>query len=173
MSSSACWRRSSEGVNWLDAFIVIVGIIWCIMRSRRGFVRVAVEFAGAALGLWAAATFTDMATETIGARWDVPALIGRPTAFIVLVSAPAIAGQSVSEWIAARRPYRRAARVDRLAGAVIGVVELIIVGAIALVAFVQWGGQVSSPPWADSVIIGWLLMLVPGLYEWAAEVLMR
>lgn len=143
------------------------------MRYRRGFVRVAVEFTGAALGLWAATRFSDTAARAMVGGWGVPLMIGRPTAFIVLVLAPAVVGQTMSEWIAARRPYRRATRGDSLAGAAVGILEFVIVGAIALVAFAQWGGQLSSPPWADSLLVGWWLKLVPGLYEWVAEVLVQ
>lgn len=158
-------------MNWLDAFIFCAAAVWCFVRSHRGALRVAIEFGSAALGLWAAIRFTDAAALFLSRTWGMPAMIGWPVSFILLLLVPTLIGQTVSEGVAARRSRRRAARIDRIAGGVIGVAEVFLVAGMALVAVAEWGGPLHSPPLVDSVVVGWLLRIIPGLYDWAAEVL--
>lgn len=157
-------------MNRLDAFIFAAAAVWCVVRSRRGALRVAIEFGGAAIGLWAAIRFTDSAALFMAQSASMPVMIGWPVAFILLLLVPTLIGQTLSEWTAARRSGR-VAGVDRVLGGVIGIAEVFLLAGIGLVAFVEWGGRLHAPPLVDSLVVGWLLRIIPGLYDWAAEVL--
>lgn len=158
-------------MNWLDAFIFCVAILWSMNRSRRGLLRVGVEFGSTALGLWAAVRFTSAVASVMAGSWGVPTMVGGPGIFIALALLPTMVGQAVSQRLAAARPEHRAVGADRIAGGLLGIVEVAVIVGILLVAFAKRGGQLFAPPLIDSVVVGWLLRFVPGLYSWAAEVL--
>lgn len=157
-------------MNWLDAFILAAAAVWAFIRSRRGALRVAIEFFSAALGLWAAVRFTDAAAAALRAR-GVPYFVGWPGAFGALLLIPAVIGQTMSGTLAARQAELGPGRIDRAAGVVIGLGEVFVVAGMAIVAVAEWGGRLSEPPWIDSIIVGWLVRVMPVLYDWAAEVL--
>ncbi len=77
----------------------------------------------------------------------------------------------MSGTLAARQAELGPGRIDRAAGVVIGLGEVFVVAGMAIVAVAEWGGRLSEPPWIDSIIVGWLVRVMPVLYDWAAEVL--
>ncbi len=157
-------------MNWLDAVFWALAAGRMVHRSRRGFVSAAAELGGAGFGLWLAVAFSGQLATRLSEAGGVPVMLGRPVVFAALLLPPAVLGQVLGQRAAALSRESRALW-DRLLGALLGLTEATLLGAVALVAWAQLGGSLQAPALLDSMVAGWLLRWSPVLYQWLAGVL--
>jgi len=156
-------------VNWLDAVVLAAGGLWALRCYRRGVVSAVFELGGAALGLWLAMRYAQPLAVRLNEFGGVPTWLGRPTIFAALLLPAAIIGHWAGSWAA--DGASRGSRLNRLAGAAMGLAEALLVAGVALVAWVQWGGSIYASAVMDSRVADWLLGVMPVFYAWLAEVL--
>lgn len=120
--------------------------------------------------MWLAVAFSGQLATRLSEAGGVPVMLGRPVVFAALLLPPAVLGQVLGQRAAALSRESRALW-DRLLGALLGLTEATLLGAVALVAWAQLGGSLQAPALLDSMVAGWLLRWSPVLYQWLAGVL--
>lgn len=140
-------------MNWLDAAIVLVIMLFAWLGARQGLVIGLLELAGLLLSI-AIPLFTYIPVSSLLVRWGVPRVYAGALAFLVIWIIVANA-----YYFAARRLYRRLpggvrrSRTNRLLGMIPGIARGLILVTL-LLAFVT---TLPSPILSDRTLDGSLL----------------
>ena len=144
-------------MNWLDLLVAL----WCLWLARQGWrsggVGATLRLGGAWAGIALAYGQTAPLGDGLAGRLGLSAWTGRTLVGLLLLLAPAVAGEALAAWWRAARPGPRAA-ADAALGAGLMLAGAIVLATLLLAALTR-------------VPAGWVALTLE--HSWAARALLR